>query len=245
MSDLTLAPIRRVLNRYRRTWGLDPFRAGIDRFSPLLQISQQPPAFDFPRHQLPETFHYCGPFRDAHGDDAAFPWDKLDGRPLIYASLGTLQGAKRGVFHAIAEACAGEPYQLVMTHGGALSAAEASSFAGNPLVVPYAPQRRLLEKAALAVTHAGLNTVLDALSFGVPLVAIPITYEQPAIASRLQWTGTGDVQPLRSLTPQSLKGSIRRVLHSAEMKASAQRVADSIRDAGGSYRAANLIDAAL
>jgi len=45
---------------------------------------------------------------------------------------------------------------------------------GSPLVV-YAPQLELLAKARLTITHAGLNTVLDSLSNGVPLVAIPIT----------------------------------------------------------------------
>jgi len=45
-----------------------------------------------------------------------------------------------------------------------------STTARFPLVVEYAPQLELLAKARLTITHAGLNTVLDSLSNGVPLV---------------------------------------------------------------------------
>jgi len=66
---------------------------------------------------------------------------------------------------------------------------------GSPLVVEYAPQLELLAKARLTITHAGLNTVLDSLSNGVPLVAIPITMNSQE-SERDQVDRYGEVIPL-------------------------------------------------
>ena len=49
------------------------------------------------------------------------------------------------------------------------TAASLGNLPGAPVVVNYAPQLDLLSRAALTITHAGTNTTLAALSFGVPL----------------------------------------------------------------------------
>ncbi|MFZ0710133.1 MAG: glycosyltransferase, partial [Terrimicrobiaceae bacterium] len=67
------------------------------------------------------------------------------------------------------------------------------NFAGSPIVVPFAPQLELLRRAALTITHAGLNTALESLNQGVPMVAIPIPNDQPEVASRLEWLGGAKV----------------------------------------------------
>ena len=97
--------------------------------------------------------------------------------------------SRESMFRCFAEACDGLDVQLVISHGGGLTAAQASALPGDPLVVRYAPQEQLLARASLTITHAGLNTVLDSLGRGVPLVAIPLTYEQPAIAGGLEGGG--------------------------------------------------------
>jgi len=57
--------------------------------------------------------------------------------------------------------------------------------AGEPIVVEFAPQLELLKRAALCITHAGLNTALECLSNGLPMVAIPITNDQPGLQPEL------------------------------------------------------------
>ena len=168
LSDRLLSPVTRTVAQYRQKWSLPPHRSPEDSFSKLLQISQQPPSFDFPRRTLPQCFHYVGPLRKKSNTSVPFPWEKLDGRPLIYASLGTLQNGKEKVFACFAEACLGLDVQLVITHGNGLTKAAASSFPGDPLVVNYAPQLEVLSRARATLTHAGLNTVLDSLTHGVP-----------------------------------------------------------------------------
>jgi len=91
VTDRLIAPINKTVNRYRSMWGLPRLLQPDDSFSPIAQICQMTSDFDFPRRELPESFHYVGPFCDRTGPESAFPFERLSGKPLIYASLGTLQ----------------------------------------------------------------------------------------------------------------------------------------------------------
>jgi zeaxanthin glucosyltransferase len=245
LSDWIMNPIRRTVTHYRRDWKLPPLASPDDSFSQIAQISQQPPAFDLPRRAQPPSFHHVGPLRSDGPRHIPFPWERLDGRPLIYASLGTLQTGKRCIFQCFAESCAGLDVQLVIAHGGALDEAASRSLPGNPIAVAYAPQRDLLARASLTLSHAGLNTVLDSLSFGVPVIAIPITFEQPGIASRLAWCGAGSVVRLSSLTASHLRTTISHALSNTPYKERAAAVGKSIEQAGGLARAAGLLEEGL
>jgi zeaxanthin glucosyltransferase len=59
-------------------------------------------------------------------------------------------------------------------------------------MVNTAPQIELLKRAPLCITRAGLNTVLEALAQGVPIVAIPIGFDQPGVAARVAYHGVGE-----------------------------------------------------
>ena len=231
-------PIGLLIARVRSTATPD------NSFSRLAQICQMPREFDFPRTALPSALHYVGPLRGGLPRPIDFPWDRLDRRPLVYASLGTLQNSREPLFRMFAEACRGLDVQLVISHGGGLTPQEAAGLPGDPLVVSYAPQVDLLARAALTITHAGLNTVLDSLANGVPVVAVPITYEQPAIARRVEWAGAGRTIALERLTPARLREAARAVLEQPEYRAAAQRMAQAIRTAGGTRRAADLVEEA-
>jgi UDP:flavonoid glycosyltransferase YjiC (YdhE family) len=70
----------------------------------------------------------------------------------------------------------------------------------------------LLKRAALCITHAGLNTVLESLGQAVPMVAIPIGYDQPGVASRIAHHGVGEFLEVEDLTVDRLHGLIQKVL---------------------------------
>jgi zeaxanthin glucosyltransferase len=74
---------------------------------------------------------------------------------------------------------------------------------------------------------------------------LPITYEQPAIARRVEWTGCGRSVPLAKLSARLLNEALYDVLHEDKYRASSRRIADSIRQAGGVQRAADLVLAAV
>ena len=215
----------------------------VDTWSSRLQISQQPKTFEFSRRVLLKEVRFVGPLRLPEGyPPVPFPWSRLDGRPLIYASLGTLQNRVSGTFRTIAKACGGLDAQLVISTGRGVDPDVLGDLPGRSVVVPYAPQLELLQRAVLAVTHAGLNTVLDGLSTGLPMVAMPVTNEQPGIAARLVWTGAGEAIPLRQATIQRLRNLVVRVLSDPSYRAAAERVRDSMQAGGGTPRAAEIIE---
>lgn len=240
--DRSCQPILQVINRYRQQWKLPPYRHIYASNAHLAHISQQPAAFEFPCANLPPHLHYVGPLRNSAPQTVSFPFERLTGQPLIYASLGSVQNTKQKLFHCIAEACLGLNVQLVITHGGGMSAEAARSLPGSPLVVEYAPQLEVLAKASLTITHGGLNTVMDSLSQGVPLVAIPITFEQPGNSARIRSTGTGEVIPVSRLNVAKLRTAIQRVLSEEKYRQNAQRIQRSIAEAGGVQRAADIIE---
>lgn len=116
---------------------------------------------------------------------------------------------------------------------------------GNPLVVKYAPQLELLQKASLNITHAGLNTTLESLSYGVPMVAIPVTDDQPGVAARIAWTGAGEFVPLSRLSVPRLRKTIKRVLTKESYKQNALRLQEDIRSYEGVSRAVDIIEQAV
>ena len=116
---------------------------------------------------------------------------------------------------------------------------------GNPIVVSYAPQLALLERASVAITHAGMNTALECLTYGVPMVAIPITNDQPGVASRIAWIGAGEIVPLNKLTATKLETALRLVLTQASYRQNALRFKQLIAQSGGVKRAADIIELAI
>lgn len=240
-------PIFHVVNHQRRVWGLKPFTRPEDALSPLAQITQLPEALEFEiAGKMPQGLHYTGPF--LHPDQRPpidFPWERLDGRPLIYASLGTLQNGSERIFRKIAEACAGLDSQLVISLGGGLDPRKLGELPGNPLVVNYAPQLELLKRAALVVTHSGLNTVLESLSEGVPMVCIPLGNDQPGVAARVRARGACIVVPPHRLKTHSLRKAIQSVLCDDQYRQAAKSLRKSIRQIDGPGSAAALIEQLL
>ena len=238
-------PVTRVVAEYRNRWKLPPLASPDDSFSRLAQICQMPRELDFPRVALPHHFHYVGPLRRPLQRQIEFPWERLDGRPVVYASLGTLQNTREPLFRCFADACRELDVQLVISHGGGLTDAQAANLPGSPLVVRYAPQEELLSRAQLTLTHAGLNTVLDSLTHGVPMVAVPITYEQPAIARRLEWHGCGESMSLSEVTVSRLRRKLIAVMGNPHYRDAAARIRAAISTAGGVVRATAVIETAL
>jgi zeaxanthin glucosyltransferase len=239
-----IRPVLQRINERRVAWGL-PRVTGVNDGSDLAQITQQPPFFDFPRAELPDSFHYTGPFHDGDSTEPVpFPWEKLDERPLIYASMGTLQNRLPHIFRAIATACAGLNAQLVISLGST-DAELPTGLAGDPVVVRYAPQLDLLKRASLVITHAGINTALESLAHGVPMVALPVGNDQPGVAARLKYLGVGEFIPVHKVTPARLRSAIDKVRGDPAYRTRAREYQRRIAELDGVRRAADIAEEAF
>jgi MGT family glycosyltransferase len=212
--------------------------------SPLASITQVPRAFDFESSHWPSHFHHTGPFHDGNGRAKVdFPWDRLTGEPLIYASMGTILNGQVDVFRTIVAAVAkNKDLQLVLSIGDQIDPKQIGPVPNNAIVVKQAPQLELLKRAAVCITHAGLNTVLESLAQGVPQVAIPITYDQPGVAARIAHKKTGSVISLDKLTAHHLAFLLDEVLTDPTYRENALKMQRAIADANGLSVAADLVE---
>lgn len=236
-----------VIRQHAARFGLRDRNTLSDCLSPLLQLSQTTAGFDFPRVAQPSHFHHVGPLRGPQAAEPALGLELDAGRPFVFASLGTLQGGRFPIFQRIARACRAEGLQLLIAHCDRLNASQADALvqSGATAVTGFAPQRAALARADVVVTHAGLNTALDALEAGTPQLALPIAFDQPGVAARIAHAGTG----LKLLPPlagvPALRRALRRLLNEPVFAERSQALGQEIARSGGAVGAADLIERAL
>ena len=216
-------------------------------FSQLAYITQVPKEFDFENHLLPPQFYHTGPFYDANARPKVdFPWERLTGEPLIYASMGTILNGQADVFRTIVAGVAKhKDTQLVLSIGDQLDPKDIGSVPDNAIIVKKAPQVDVLKRASVCITHCGLNTVLESLACGVPQVAIPVTFDQPGIAARIAAKKTGVTTEFERLTPDHLSTLLDEVLNNSVYRENARKLQDVIAKTNGLRKAADIIERAF
>jgi zeaxanthin glucosyltransferase len=103
----------------------------------------------------------------------------------------------------------------------------------------------LLKQAAVCITHAGLNTVLESLAQAVPQVAIPVAFDQPGVAARIAEKQTGVVISLDKLTAEHLSTLLNEVVSNPTYRHNACKLQKAIAEANGISVASDLIEASL
>jgi MGT family glycosyltransferase len=211
------------------------------------QVAQLPASLELQGRRLPPGFHHTGPWTDPVGREPVdFPWERLDpSRRLVYASMGTLQNGILRTFRMMADVCAGLDVQLVISLGGGQDPALLGNLPGDPIVVGNAPQLDLIRQSALTISHGGLNTALESAAEGVPMVVLPVAYDQPGVGARVEWTGVGRSIPIARLTLKRLRVAVRTVLGDPAYRVRAGLLRSSIEAADGLNRAADLIESAF
>jgi zeaxanthin glucosyltransferase len=223
----------------------DP-RATVSRHAAAI-VSQIPREFDLPNIPWPSEFHYAGPFFDESGrEPISFDWEKLDGRPLLYASLGTLVNGFDKIYKDILCAVGRIPgVQVVLSKGTNIELDELGPIPTNVVVVEKAPQIEILKRSVLCITHAGLNTTMESLALGLPLVAIPIAYDQFGVALRIAYHRVGEFLEIENLNADRLEELIRKVLDSPAYREKAQYFKNVIAERNGLDIAAQAIERAF
>jgi UDP:flavonoid glycosyltransferase YjiC (YdhE family) len=77
------------------------------------------------------------------------------------------------------------------------------------------------------------------------MVAIPVGNDQPGVAARVKWLGTGELLPLKRLRAERLRALVKRVLREESYRSQARRLMDEIKRVDGVQKAADLIERVL
>ncbi|KQT69695.1 MULTISPECIES: glycosyltransferase [unclassified Aureimonas] len=244
IAKILLTEQRRTIEAWAERFGLRSRSTLTDCLSPTLRLSQTVAGFDFPRPPSP-IFHAVGPIREAPAASAApLPFTPDPGRPLVFASLGTLQGHRLGLFRAMAEGCRSVGASLVVSHCGGLSDEEAASLDADHVFADL-PQAAVLARASVCITHGGMNTVMDALAAGVPMLCLPIAFDQPGVAARIVHHGVGLRSSRVLLSPRRIASSLDALLASSAFRNRAAAIGREIAASGGADLAADLIEGVL
>jgi len=245
-----MAPTMAAINRWRRRHAMPGLRHVDELLSRQAQIVQGCAEFDFPRDPTPWR-HYGGCLACGEGrTEGDFPWERLDARPVVFASLGTLDARRnRRVLEVMAAACAKLPVQLVLSHGRWSEREEGVKagiqLAGDPLVVDYAPQLRLLERSSIMINHGGINSVMEALSRGVPQIMFPRADDQPGTAARAVHAGVALRLPFRRPSEHNLRHAIERLLNEDSFGERARTLQRRLAATGGVAGAASFLERTL
>ncbi|WP_447001867.1 macrolide family glycosyltransferase [Saccharothrix isguenensis] len=175
-----------------------------------------------------ETFQFIGPLLGSRG---AEPWaPRHPDLPLLYVSLGSVM--TDAAFHrSCVEAFGDGAWQVAM------KAADVGPVPATVDVRNWFPQPAVLRRAQAFVTHAGMNSTMEALHHGVPLVAFPQTPEQAANADRIRELGLGE----RLEHVEDLREVVERVTASSAVRQNVDRMRAAIHASGGAGRGADLV----
>jgi zeaxanthin glucosyltransferase len=219
------------------------------RFLGALGAGSAPPAplvlFTSPRLSAGlfagRTTHHVGPLGGA-ADGARSP--SADGEPpLVYVSLGTVAGRRPELLRAILAGLAAQPVRVRLVTWKWLDRAALGPLPANSEVVEQTDQPAELARAAAFVTHAGVNSVLESLLAGVPMLCAPGAGDQFAGADRVTALGAG--LTLGAETPGAIAAGVARLLDEPRFRARARDLGDELRAIDGDAAVGDLVAAML
>lgn len=112
----------------------------------------------------------------------------------------------------------------------------------NVVPLRFVPQLEVLDRAALFVTHGGMNSVNEAMQAGVPMLVVPQGADQPMTAARVVEVGAGLSIRTEDVDKGSVRALARRLLHEPAFREAAATLKAAQRDAGGYRRAADELE---
>jgi len=202
--------------------------------------SYQPDAELFDARHL-----FVGPSVAPRGDHGDFPLEQLDGKPVLFISLGTSPMNQQPDFYkACFEAFRDTRWQVVMACGKHLEPARLGPTPSNFIVRKRVPQVEILFKARVFLTHGGMNSTMEGLWHGVPLAVFPQFGDQPINAARVTAMGLGATLTRQdALTPQVLRETVERLDTDPGYRTRMAGFQKELQEAGGQRRAADALQA--
>jgi zeaxanthin glucosyltransferase len=200
-----LAALRTLCRRQTRAF-TETYNATLARLNPAAAPvaeavstgSPQLTVIAYPQELAPEAARpgvaLVGPVVRAEGPDAGLQRAlarRRPGLPTVYVSLGTFLSAREDVLATITAALRALEVNAVVSTGVA-DPARLGPLPDHWHVAPSLPQVAALATCDAVICHGGNNTVMEALSAGLPVLAGPFSSDQFVAAEDLRRGAVGD-----------------------------------------------------
>lgn len=200
-----------------------------------LMLAPIPREFQPDSEYLEDDFEFIGPKVVDRGTETEFPLEEIAGHPTIYISLGSVINNPQ-FYDLCIEAFSGTRWKVVM-----VSKTPPEKVPANFIVSPFVPQLKILQQADLFISHGGMNSVMESLWYGVPLLMVPQSSDQPLVAARAQQLNLGRKLDLETITSSRLLESAEEVLADPVIRKSVLEMQSILHHGGGSKRGADVI----
>ena len=207
-----------------------------------LRLVFMPKRFQSAAETFDERYRFVGPSL-RRPSRAPWPFAPQPGfRPLrAYISLGTLRNNRPDFYQLCLDAFSGPEWEVVMSIGEQIDRADLGVIPVNFDVRAVAPQLALLAEIDVFITHGGLNSVMEAMWTGVPVVVLPEIDEQRLTAARVLELGLGLVLERVGLTKEALLTGARGCILDADMRSRVKAMREETHGAGGAPLAARAL----
>lgn len=230
------------LAELRAQYGLPPMgmQAALALAEPL-NIVTMPRSFQPGGESFDQRYQFVGACLDIRPNQSGFPIEQLRGKKNLFISLGTVFNSRPDFFKTCFEAFGGSDWQVIMAYGSRLDPAHLGPVPDNFLVASFVPQLEVLQHSALFITHGGMNSTMEALYYGVPLIVAPQMGEQALTAGRVQELGLGVQLRAESITSAALRAAVAQVSSDTAIRQRVNAMQQDICAAGGTARAVELV----
>lgn len=188
--------------------------------------------FEFPRPTMPNIIYIggfqCKPSEPLPAELEEFVQSSGE-HGVILMSLGTLvKSLPVDITSEIAAAFAQLPQKIIWRHAGE----RPNNLGNNTLLAKWIPQNDLLghPKVKAFVAHGGTNGVYESIYHGVPIIGLPLLFDQFENLLRLEVRGAAKVLDVTKLNRQNFLEAIQEVLHNPSYKNSMERLSTLHRD---------------
>ena len=158
----------------------------------------------------------------------------------IYISMGTVNNDMLPLYQNCIEALKDTGCQIILSVGSQVEIEAFGVLPENVEVYTSVDQIAVLEQTDVFLTHCGMNSVSEALYFGVPLLMLPKTKEQEGVAERVRQLGAGIL--LEDTSPAAIRQGAESLLEDSFCRKQAEIIAESFRACGGAKAAADKIE---
>lgn len=204
-----------------------------------------PRRFQPEQETFDDRFAFVGSCIGSRGDEPEWKAPEPD-RPVVLVSMGSFSYDRQGDFvRTCVEAFSGTPWHVVMSVGEQFDLDAFGPVPDNIQLMRWVPQLAVLERADVFVSHAGMNSVMESMYFGTPVVAIPHMPEQRITASRLAELGLGTRLEPADITAERLRAAVDGLAEDKGVRARVDALRDDMRALDGPSLAADYIEARI